>query len=412
MAFGKAAVDWEERINYDRLRKERLEKARSQIEKDGLGAMLCFDYCNVRYTTGFYVPGVFRIPALRYVILPRNGDPTLFVEGAISVKVREEMTPWLKGRVKAALAPHWTYPDAGSEASLSQMIKTIGDTLAEYGVEKEPLGIDTASIPVLWFQKHFTKAGIDLVDGYPTMLEARKVKTKDEVELHRIAAANAEAAFASIRDAIRPGITELALAGVAIKTLFEQGTDEVQDLVVYFGENTNPITHQISDRSLRPGEMVIVDMAGQSYNGYKTCYYRSFTCGKATQRQKELYEECREMLYAGISKVKAGATTLDITNAWPSDPAYWGYKYYREVADLAMGHAIGLSLYETPKIFAPMAKANPVKLEENMVLALETWAGKKGGKEGARLEEDVVVTKDGYDLLTLWPVDEITEAWI
>lgn len=118
------------------------------------------------------------------------------------------------------------------------------------------------------------------------------------------------------------------------------------------------------------------------------------------------------MLYAGMSAVKAGNTTLDICEKWPTDPHYWGYETWDEVSSLAVGHGVGISLHELPHISLPLARANPVKLEEGMVIALETWTGKKGGKDAVRLEEEMVVTKDGYDLLTKWPIDRLTECWM
>ncbi|MBI4285677.1 MAG: aminopeptidase P family protein [Chloroflexi bacterium] len=411
MTFGRMAVDWQERINYDRLRRERLERAKSQLEKDGLGSILCFDYCNVRYITGFYTPGCFRLSSQRYVLLPRNGDPVLWIEGAISTQVRDAWTPWLKGNVRASTGSHFAYLEPGVRADV--MVNEIGKILAQHGLEKEPIGVDQASgVPYFWLIENFGKAGLKLVDGHPAMMEARKIKTRDEIECIRQACANAEAAMADVRDAIRPGVTEMELCGVVAKKLYSLGCDEYEDLVVCSGEHTNPNTHQMSDRQIRPGELVFVDIAGQAFNGYKTCVYRTFSVGKASSRQKELYQECYEMLYKGISKAKAGATTLDITKSWPTDPAYWGHEFRRDIADLAMGHGVGLSLYDKPIIMHALSRNNPIPLKENMVLALETWTGKKGEREGVRLEEMVLVTKDGYELLTRFPVGELIEAWL
>ena len=156
-----------------------------------------------------------------------------------------------------------------------------------------------------------------------------------------------------------------------------------------------------------------MDVADSGFCGYMTCYYRNFTCGRASQEQKETYAAAIEMLRAGMTAIKAGNTSLDIIKAWPS-PEYWGKTDWNAVWHYATAHGLGLELHEKPTVTAPLAMANPVKLEEGMVLAAETFTLTKDGKGGAggRPEEEVVVTKDGYELLTKFPVDEITEAWI
>jgi Xaa-Pro aminopeptidase len=142
--------------------------------------------------------------------------------------------------------------------------------------------------------------------------------------------------------------------------------------------------------------------------------YRTFCCGKATQEQKDLYEECRAMLYAGIDVIKDGATNNDIVDQWPDSPGYWGYDSWEEVAPYAVGHGIGLTLHDRP-IISMLAKAAgmpPIPLQAGMTIALETYAGHKGGKDGVRLEENVLVTKDGYEVLSRWPINELMECWL
>ena len=119
------------------------------------------------------------------------------------------------------------------------------------------------------------------------------------------------------------------------------------------------------------------------------------------------------MLFDSIGAVKAGNTTYDIVDKWPDSPKYWGFDEWREVLPYAVGHGIGLSLHDPPFI-SPMHKAAgapAVELREGMVIALETWTGKRGGKDGVRLEEDLVVTKDGCEILTRFPVDKLLECW-
>lgn len=118
------------------------------------------------------------------------------------------------------------------------------------------------------------------------------------------------------------------------------------------------------------------------------------------------------MLYTAVEAVKAGNTTEDFVKGWPESPSYWGHEAWGECVPLAVGHGIGLSLHELPFFTLPMARKNPVKLEENMAIALEFWAGRPGGKDGVRFGEDILVTKDGYEVLTRFPIDEITECWV
>ena len=408
MSFGKFGTDREERINYERMREYRLARTREQMKKAGLGALITWEPWNIKYITGAYVTMATRWTKGQCVVLPINGDPHVFITTSFSpYRLRDEM-PWLKGKI-------WANPGAVKFAKttedISNMVDKVTDILAEHGLTGEPLGVDGSESELL-LQEAFGAKGIKIVDAKQTMFEARKIKNRDEIECVRMACTNAEAAFADIIEAIRPGVTECGLVGVGMKTLYSLGADETMEFVCASGPRTNPLCIDYTDRQVRPGDLVVIDICGNSWHGYKSCYYRTFCCGKATQEQKDIYEESRSMMYAGMSGIKAGNTTWDICKNWPDSPKYWGYEKWEDVGGYALGHGLGISLHEVPFFRYPIAKAEPVKLEEGMILALETWAGKKGGKDGVRVEEDIVVTKDGYDLLTLFPVDELIECWI
>jgi Xaa-Pro dipeptidase len=408
MSFGKFGSDREERINYGRMREYRLARTREQMEKAGLGALITWEAWNIRYITGAYVTIPTRWTKGQCVVLPRNGDPHVFVTTSFSpYRLRDEM-PWLKGKI-------WANPGAikfaRSPNDISNQVEKVTAILAEHGVTNEPLGVDGSESELL-LQEAFGAKGIEIVDAKHVMFEARKIKNQDEIACIEMACSNAEAALADMMKAIRPGVTECQLVGEGMKTLYSLGADETQEFVCASGPRTNPLCIDFTDRQVRPGDLVIIDINGNSWHGYKSCYYRTFCCGKATQEQKDVYEESRAMMYAGMSELKAGNTTWDICKNWPDSSEYWGYDKWEDVGGYALGHGIGISLHEVPFFRYPIAKEEPVKLEEGMVLALETWAGKKGGKDGVRLEENIVVTKDGYDLLTVFPVDELIECWI
>jgi len=399
----------DDKIDLPRMRQERVEKARAQMEKDGIGAYLCFDNANITYLTDTYT--YMLAPLLsRNVLFPRTGDPILYEWGFRWERVRDELAPWLKGNVR----PGWRLRMFLMRGIKPQaFIDDLKNVLSEHGVLNEPLAVD---MPIITFDfdEMLKSEGLKVIDGFASLNEARYLKTQDEIQCMRTSIAICDEIFYEIQKAIRPGTRESDLAAMAADLSVRRFCDGPVEIVGCSGENTNPNMLGYSDRPIQPGDMIFVDLPGVRYRGYCSCYYRTFTCGRASQRQKELYEECRDLFYKGVSQVKAGNTTADICNAWPG-PEHWGGKTWRDVSDCAIGHGLGLFNQEAPTITPLFSLENPITIEENMVLALETFYGTRRGetpRQGARLENDIVVTKDGYEMLTKWPDDEITECWV
>lgn len=398
---------WEDRIQLDRMRKERVEKLREEMKKNGIGTFLCFDPPNIRYLTDIHQAKLLEKVALsEHVIFPRTGDPILYTWGSRWRRIRDELAPWLKGNVRPGfrLGFHLTrniYPE--------EFIQDLKRTMAEHGLSKEPLAIDMPVI-TLDLRQLFEKAGIEVVDGGGCIRRARMIKTQDEIECQRMASAICDEAYAALREAVRPGIREYELESIAIDTALKRGADEAMAILVCSGENTTPNMAGAGDRPIRRGDLIFFDLADISWKGYRVCYYRTFSCGKATARQKENYQECLDLTYRAIEKVKAGVSTADIVKAWPP-PEHWGAKTWWDISECAVGHGIGLWVQEAPGISPLFSVEYPVTLEENMVIALESWYGTKDHPtDGCRFEETMVVKKDGYEILTRWPKEEITEA--
>lgn len=120
------------------------------------------------------------------------------------------------------------------------------------------------------------------------------------------------------------------------------------------------------------------------------------------------------MLYDGMSVIKDGATDYELLEKWPQSPSYWGYESWNDVGPYAIGHGLGLTLHDRPFFNQQQKHAGMPEqtFKAGMVLAVETYAGKRGGKDGVRLEENVLVTKDGYERLSLWPIQELMECWL
>lgn len=403
MTVGTMAVDFEERVNYERLRQERLAKAKEQLKAHGLGALLCYDFDNIRYITGTHVGEWARNKMQRFTILPKDADPLLYDPAA---PAKRKTAPWIADRVFPAVGSMRGAipPEVGNVEALA---KTVKEVLSRYGVANQPMGIDILDVP---FAKALEKEKIEVVDGQQVMLDARIIKTKDEIELLKLAAAMADAAYEDIVRNIKPGVKESDLVAIANRTLFTLGSDLVECVNCVSGPRAQPHPHTFGDRIIRPGDMVFLDIM-HSFNGYRTCYYRTFICGKPTRAQVEAYDKTWAWLKKSIEAVKPGVTTADVARCWPPAEEF-GFKNEREAFLLQFGHGIGMSIWEKPVISRLFSLEHPFTIKEGMTFALETYCPSEDGQGAARIEEEVAVTKDGCERLFKFPVEELISCGI
>lgn len=397
--IGVMFADWEDRVNPERLRNERLARAKQQLKEKGLGAILCYDFDNIRYLTGTVSGEWARNKMTRYCILPLNGEPILY-DPAAPTKRRD--CSWIPDdRIRPALGSmRGAIPlEVNNIEKVAQEVKDVMD---EYGVKDMPLGVDIADIPLV---RELERAGIDVVDGQQAMLDARMIKTQDEISLLEISAAFADAAFELVVRNIKPGVTETGLAAIVNKFLFDHGSDLVECVNIASGERAQPHPHHPADRMIRPNEIIYMDIM-HSFMGYRTCYYRTFSCGIPTKAQEKAFERAHKWLYDGISQIKAGNTSADIAKVWPKAEEF-GYKDEREAFLCQFAHGIGLSIWEKPAISRLFSLDKPFELKENMVFAIENYCPSEDGNGGVRIEEEVVVTKDGCRVITKYPIDHL-----
>lgn len=403
MTGGTMAVDFEERVNYERLRQERLAKAKEQLKAYNLGALLCYDFDNIRYITGTHIGEWARNKMQRYTILPRDAEPLLYDPAA---PAKRKTAPWIADRVFPVVGSMRGSipPEVGSVESLAKSIKKV---LNEYGVDKEPLGVDIIDIP---FYQALEKENIEVVDGQQAMLDARQIKTNDEIELLKVAAAMVDAAYNEIAHNIKPGARENDLVAIANNTLYTLGSDLVECVNSVSGPRAQPHPHTFGDRIIRPGDMIFLDIM-HSFNGYRTCYYRTFICGQPTKAQIEAYEKAWTWLKKSIDAVKPGVTTADVASCWPAAEEF-GLKDEREAFLLQFGHGIGMSIWEKPVISRLFSFDFPFTIKEGMTFALETYCPSADGQGAARIEEEVMVTKDGCERLFKFPIEELISCGV
>jgi Xaa-Pro aminopeptidase len=281
----------------------------------------------------------------------------------------------------------------------------IANELRERGLHDEPLGVDMADLVTL---EALQRAGVHVTDGSQVMLEARKLKTAQEIALLDQAAGLVDAVYEEIYRMLRPGVYEHEIVGRAHQLLFEMGSEQVEAVNAVSGDRCNPHPHVFSDRLLRPGDQAFFDII-HSFMGYRTCYYRTFNVGGVNQAQLDAYKQCREWLDAAIALVRPGMTTDTIAAVWPTAKEL-GFADEETCFGLQFGHGIGVGLYESPMISRVHSLDHPVEIEEGMVFALETYCAATDGRSAARIEEEVVVTADGCEVITRFPAEELLVA--
>ena len=250
--------------------------------------------------------------------------------------------------------------------------------------------------------------GIRVVDGQALMQDVRKIKQQDEVTLLTTACAMVDAAYDELYRAMKPGMRENECVALVNKVLFELGSEHVEGVNAISGERCSPHPHVFTDRMLRPGDPAYFDIL-HAYNGYRTCYYRTFAVGSASRAQVDAYKRCRDILDRAISMIRPGVTTAEVVETFPRAEEF-GFPDEEAAFALQYGHGVGLSIWEKP-IFSRLVSFDyPETIEQGMVFALETFWPAADGWSAARIEEQLVVTEDGCEVITRFPAEELMIA--
>jgi len=403
-APGHMGVDYEMRVDFDRLRKYRIGRAKESLNASECGAFLLFDFYNIRYTTQSWVGGALGDKMTRYALLTGDGDPMLWDFGS-AVRHHKLYSPWLKPEnnrpgmlgMRGAVAP--------SAGLMESAVREIKGLLEDAGVAHLPVGIDIVE-PAFLFEMQ--RQGLTVIDCQQNMLDARVIKNSDEIMLLNQAAAMVDGVYQNIVDVLKPGIRENEIVALANKRLYEMGSDQVEAINAISGERCNPHPHNFTDRIIRPGDQAFFDII-HSFNGYRTCYYRTFAVGSATPSQRDAYTKAREWMDAAIDSVKVGTDTAAIAKVWPKAEEF-GFENELAAFGLQFGHGLGLGLHERPIISRLNSLENPIEIRPGMVFALETYCPASDGVSAARIEEEIVVTESGVHVLTKFPAQELFVA--
>src|SRR6266571_877278 len=247
-ALGTMGVDFEERVDYRRLHRYRLSRIKQALDK------LC-----------------------RWTLLTRTGEPILWDFGSAAVH-HKLYVPWLAPENCKAGLIGLRGTVAPAFGLMKRHAEEIASLIREAGVGDMPVGVDIIEPPMMF---ELEKAGLKIVDGQQTMLEAREVKNIDEIALLNRAAAMVDGAYHLIHEQLKPGVRENDIVAEVNKFLYTHGSDDVEAINAISGERCNPHPHNFTDRMIRPGDQAFFDIL-QAFMGYRTCYYRTFNVGRAT----------------------------------------------------------------------------------------------------------------------------------
>ena len=404
-APGIMGVDWEVRVDFERLRQYRLARVQQMLAEFDLGAVLLFETSNIRYATATQIGYWAFNKGERWALVTRHGRPRVWDFGS-AAKAHRLQLPHMYDTKNAVGGNTGLQGAIGPESGLhARAVKEISAALAEDGVAGERLGVDLAETAVFLALQ---AGGLQVVDGQQAMMRAREIKSSDEVILLTQACAMVDGVYQDIFEMLKPGIRESDVVGMAHARLFGMGSEFVEAINSIAGERCSPHPHVFSDRLIRPGDQAYFDII-HVFNGYRTCYYRTFVVGRATQAQRDAFKKSREWMDAAIALVKPGTTTDRIAKVWPRAEEF-GFDSEMDAFGLQFGHGVGVGLHERPIISRLNSLDTPVEIKEGMVFALETYAPAADGRSAARIEEEVVVTKDGCKVITLFPCEELMVA--
>ena len=352
-APGTMNVDFEERVNFPRLHRYRLGRTQQALRNSDLGSLLTFDNNNIRYITSTAIGEWARDKMCRFALLPGDGDPHLWDFGSAAAHHRI-YAPWLKPSCCHAgmVGLRGTVsPESGLMQRAALEIKAV---LEENGLANMPVGVDLVEPPMLF---ELQKVGLDIRDGQQTMLDAREIKSMDEIMLLNTAASMVDGTYDMIFEMLRPGVRESDIVAAANKMLYEMGSDDVEAINAVAGERCSPHPHNFTDRLLRPGDQAFFDII-QAYMGYRTCYYRTFSVGLATDSQRDAYKQAREWIDNAIDIVRPGVATDEIAKVFPKAEEF-GFSDEMEAFALQFCHGLGVALHERPIVSRLVSLESP-----------------------------------------------------
>ncbi|MGD8838734.1 MAG: Xaa-Pro peptidase family protein [Gammaproteobacteria bacterium] len=378
------------RIDFERMSDYRIGRLREQLRLHDAALVILVNPISLRYAVDYRSYMLFQshIPTV-YLFLPQDG-PTVFYGCYYDVPQVDDFRP---GR------PH-AFFDGGTNIDMAA--RDLADDVAAY---LDEIGSSNRRVAIEYVNPSVTQAlearGIEVLDGVRISEQARVIKSEDEIACMRWAIAVAEHGAAMVKKALQPGVTELQLWGLLNYTNIANNGDWHEGRMLSSGSRINPWLQEASPRRIESGDLVGFDTDMVGPFGYFVDLSRTFHCGpaKPTRRQKQIYRMAVEQIEHNLKLVYPGMTLTEMQRrAFPVP------EECRENSYPCIMHAVGMC-DEYPQAKHLFREENPYDctLEAGMVVCVESYMGPKGERDGVKLEQQVLITDDGYELLTTYP---------
>ena len=388
----------EDEINFDRLRSYRLDRVKKELAKRDIGACILFDPVNVRYSLDTTNMSIYNMHNLtRYCFIPVNG-PVILYEYFNCEHLAKHLT--LIDEIRPGIT--WDYFSAGDqvEDQLNKWTGEVENLMSLHCGKNKRLAIDVSNGPGILA---LNKIGLEILEGKEILEQARKIKSKEEIQCIKASMEVCEKGVRLMRKELKAGMTEDELWALLHKTNIENGGEWIEGRILSSGPRTNPWMQEASNRIIQQNEIVSFDTDMVGPYGYCADISRTFVEGhKFNSEQKKIYQMAIDHIHHNAELIKPGLSFKEfVTKSWVLPEAYYGNRYPCIV------HGIGLC-DEWPMVKYPTEVTDEKgQFEKDMTITVESYIGEVGGKEGVKLEQQYLIKENGLELLSYHPLEKI-----
>jgi Xaa-Pro dipeptidase len=393
-------LDSERQVDMRRVRGDRLARVRAGLKARDYAGCVLYDPINIRYATGTRNMTVWCLHnAVRYCFIPAEGPVVLF-----DFHNCEHLSDGIETVSEVRHATSWFYFGAGPRgrekskrwaAEIADLVRTHGGGNTRLAMDHcDPFGVTALG-----------EHGVSVHDGQEVLEHARSIKTEDELALMNVSVAVCEVGMARMREALEPGMTENELWSILHQVNIAMGGEWIETRLLASGGRTNPWFQESSDRIIRPGELVSFDTDLIGPYGYCADISRTYFCGpgRPSDEQRRLYRMAWDQIHYNIDILKAGMSFRELAEKSFKLPEKCAPNRYSVVY-----HGVGMAdEYPHCGYLEDMERSGyDGVIEPGMTLCVESYIGEVGGAEGVKLEQQVLVTDKGVELLSTYPFED------